>query len=395
MPGETAKILPDVIDALEASPAPAMLDVAYDVLREPLDLRFLWLYLADYSDEELHPYPAERVPAPPEESLSVDGTVGGRVYLTRQPHVVENADGWVLWLPVFRPGESVGVLALGLEDDNPTAREIGPAVARAIGAGVLEARGRSDEFEVARGARDLQIAGVLQWELLPLPTYRDPFVQLAGRVEPAYDIGGDAFDFAVNRDCVHIALFDAMGHGISATLLTTLAVGAYRQSRRRQEDLSAIARDLDVAVARLSAEAFVTGHVCRFDHRSGVLSWLNAGHPVPLLIRHRAASDLGEAEPMLPFGLGDSPKDVVEVPLQPGDLVAFYSDGVTEARPREGGQFGVERLADMAARHADADVLVASRQMLNDVRAHANMVLRDDATLVLMRWAGPGETGRT
>jgi serine phosphatase RsbU (regulator of sigma subunit) len=390
MLGKAAKIIPGAIEALETAPAPAMLDVAYELLREPLDLRYLWLYVADYSDEELRPYPTGRSPAPPEEALSVDGTIGGRVYLTRKPQVVEDSDGSVLWLPVYRPGQSVGVLALGMAGDETTAREFGPAVARAIGAGVLEARGHSDEFELPRGARDLQIAGVLQWELLPLPTYQDQFVQLAGRVEPAYDIGGDAFDFAVNRDGVHIALFDAMGHGINATLLTTLAVGAYRQARRRRNTLSSIAEDMEDAVSTIRADAFVTGHVCHFDPRSGVLSWLNAGHPVPLLIRHRGASELGDAEPMLPFGLGDSPKDVVEVPLQPGDLVAFYSDGVTEARPQGGGQFGLDRLSDMASRHAEEDVVVAARRMLKDVRTHANLILRDDATLVLMRWSGPG-----
>jgi serine phosphatase RsbU (regulator of sigma subunit) len=390
MRGKTARILPDVIEALETAPAPAILDVAYQVLREPLDLRFLWLYVADYSDEELRPYPTDRAPAPPQEGLPVDGTIGGRVYLTRDPQLVEDSDGSVLWLPVYRPGQSVGVLAVGMAGDDSTAREIGPAVARAIGTGVLEARGHSDEFEVPRGARDLQIAGVLQWELLPLPTYQDPLVQLAGRVEPAYDIGGDAFDFAVNRDGVHIALFDAMGHGIDATLLTTLTVGAYRQARRRRDTLLSIAKDLEDAVSTVRGDAFVTGHVCHFDPRSGILSWLNAGHPVPLLIRDRGATELGDTETMLPFGLGDSPKEVVEVQLQPGDLVAFYSDGVTEARPKGGGQFGSDRLGDLASRHADDDVLVATRRMLKDVRAHANLVLRDDATLVLMRWSGPG-----
>jgi serine phosphatase RsbU (regulator of sigma subunit) len=390
MRGKEAKILQGVVEALETAPAPAMLDVAYEILREPFDLRFLWLYVADYSDEELRPYPTGRAPRPPDDALSIDGTVGGRVYLTREPKVVEDAHGPVLWFPVYRPGQSVGVLALGMTKDDATAREIGPAVARVIGAGVLEARGHSDEFELARGARDLQIAGVLQWDLLPLPTYQDPFVQLAGRVEPAYDIGGDAFDFAVNRDGVHIALFDAMGHGINATLLTALAVGAYRHARRRRGTLSTIAEDMEDAVSTIPADAFVTGHLCRFDPRSGILSWLNAGHPVPLLIRHRAASEAGDAEPMLPFGLGDSPKDVVEVQLQPGDLVAFYSDGVTEARPQGGGQFGPDRLGDMATRHAEEDVAVAARRMLKEVRAHANLILRDDATLVLMRWSGPG-----
>lgn len=383
------RILAETIEALDAAPAPAMIDAAYNTLREPLDLRFLWLFVADYSDENLHPVPTMRAPAPPDEPQSVDGTVAGRVYLKREPELVEDAESQVLWLPVRRRSESVGVLAMGIGADNALARELGPAVAQALAAGVIGSRGHSDEFELARGARDLQIAAVLQWELLPLPTYLDPWVRVAGRVEPAQDIGGDAFDFAVNRDRVEIALFDAMGHGIDATLLTTLTVGAYRQSRRRRDDLMEIALDIEKAVAAHTGDAFVTGHLCRFDQATGLLSWLNAGHPIPLLIRNRSAFPLGDAEPMLPFGLGDSPKEIVEVNLQPRDLVVFYSDGVTEARPRGGVEFGLERIADMAARYADPDPLVAVRTTLQTVRRHANLALRDDATLVLIRWAGP------
>jgi serine phosphatase RsbU (regulator of sigma subunit) len=151
-----------------------------------------------------------------------------------------------------------------------------------------------------------------------------------------------------------------------------------------------IAREIDEAVAGHPQEdVFVTGHLCRLN-TSGELEWLNAGHPVPLVLRDHTASPLGEAAPMLPFGLHGTPQELVTVQLQPGDIVLFYSDGVIEARPEGGTDFGMERFLDMASRHGhpDADTFILVRQVVDSVKEHARGVLRDDATLVAVRWRG-------
>jgi serine phosphatase RsbU (regulator of sigma subunit) len=233
----------------------------------------------------------------------------------------------------------------------------------------------------------------MQWDLLPLPTYRDPQVEVAGRVEPAYDIGGDAFDFAANHDTMEIGVFDAMGHGLGATLLTTLAVGAYRYGRRRLSELPGVAGDIDEAVGHhVGGEAFVTGHVCRLDPATGEMAWVNCGHPLPLLVRDHAAAPLEGSRPCLPFGLGVEATDPIRIQLQPDDIVLFYSDGLIEARPNGGTEFGMERLGDIAGRHGDRDtgLLPLVRSILDEALNHAGHLLRDDATLVAVRWSGPG-----
>jgi serine phosphatase RsbU (regulator of sigma subunit) len=184
-----------------------------------------------------------------------------------------------------------------------------------------------------------------------------------------------------------------MGHGLRATLLTTLAVGAYRFARRRQSPLEGVAGDIDEAVrSHVGGEAFVTGHLCRFDMDDGVLTWLNAGHPVPLVVRDHSASPLGDADPMLPFGLEGDALPEIKIQLQPEDVVLFYSDGVIEARPPGGLEFGMERFLDMAGRYGDrdTDLLILVRQILDSVKAHSDRRLRDDATLVAVRWIGRG-----
>lgn len=383
-------LLAELLDRLDSAPAQSMLDESFEILRESLELRHLWLYVADYGEEVLKPVLNQRTLPPPEEGINIRGSVAGRSYTGREMIESESDDGEgpTLWVPIFRRSDRLGVLAFGLKEHSPWISALAPAVALAIGSAVIGASRHSDVFELARGARHLSLAAALQWDLLPLPIYQDPVLELAGRVEPAYDIGGDAFDFAANPEVTEIAVFDAMGHGLDSTLLTTLAVGAYRFARRRNESLVNMAQDIDEAVvAHPREDVFVTGHLCQL-HQDGRLDWLNAGHPVPLLVRDHAASPLGDPPPMLPFGLEGRPGDITTVQLQPGDIVLFYSDGIIEARPQDGEVFGMERFVDMAGRHGDpeTDTFLLVRQVLDSVKEHARGVLRDDATLVAVRW---------
>ena len=95
-----------------------------------------------------------------------------------------------------------------------------------------------------------------------------------------------------------------------------------------------------------------------------------------------------KAEPCLPLGLGIDVTQVGEVRLQPGDRVLFYSDGVVEARPKGGPQFGVERLIDDAEEFLGSNLPVAEvlRRLVRRLREHRGGELEDDATLVFMEW---------
>jgi serine phosphatase RsbU (regulator of sigma subunit) len=379
-------VLARLLIELEDVSAADLLEHSARVLRG-LGVQRLQLYVADYAEEALRAVPWNGLSE--EQEIRLSGSVPGRAYLTRTTIAAEGSEGPILWIPVFRRSENVGVLRVDLRSVDRRTRELMEAVARIIGTAVLAARRHSDVFELARGAKELNLAAAMQWDLLPLPTYREPHVEVAGRVEPAYDIGGDAFDFAANDHTMHLGVFDAMGHGLGATLLTTLAVGAYRFARRQRSALPEMAIELDRAVAEHGGgEAFVTAHLCRLDTETGSLAWLNAGHPIPVVIRNHTAHPLGSAPPTLPFGLGTRPTEEVTVPLQPEDIVLFYSDGVIEARPEGGPEFGTERFLDLATRHGDPDLdlVVLVRQILDAVKEHAAFELRDDATLVALRW---------
>jgi hypothetical protein len=389
---EPDTIFAKLLERLNEAPAAAMLDVAYEVLSEPLELRHLWLYVADYGEQTLEPVPSRFNPPPPD-SIRIRGTVPGRAFLTRGPVEAEGdaQGGPILWVPVYQRSDSIGVLGLGVKTHGQEVALYASAIGALIGAAVVGARRHSDVFEMSRGAGQLQLAAMMQWDLLPLSSYADSRVHIAGGLEPAYDIAGDSFDFAANDGRLDLSVLDAMGHGLGATVLTTLAVGAYRLGRRRGRSLRELAGDIDRAVLfQGGGESFVTGHLCTLDLEAGHLDLINAGHPLPLLIRNHTSSEAGPVEPMLPFGLEGTPPHPTRQQLEPGDIVLFYSDGVVDALSSAGERFGVARLVDLAGRHyaGGASLSLGVRHILQDVLEHTGRRLRDDATLLALRWLG-------
>ena len=94
------------------------------------------------------------------------------------------------------------------------------------------ARRYTDRFEMLRRRRELGLAAEIQWELLPSLAFELPAFSIAGTVEPAYEIGGDNFDYAISAHRLTVSVSDAVGHGIRAALLASLAVTAMRNARR-------------------------------------------------------------------------------------------------------------------------------------------------------------------
>jgi serine phosphatase RsbU (regulator of sigma subunit) len=158
--------------------------------------------------------------------------------------------------------------------------------------------------------------------------------------------------------------------------------------------LTETGRLIDEAIGGVyQGEAFATGVLADLDTDTGELTWINAGHHEPLLLREGKLVKTLSALPGLPFGLGASGEQPPSYTLgtehlQPGDRLLFYTDGVTEARSPEGEFFGVDRLVDLLVRNFAGD-LAAPETMRRVVRAlleHQRGRLDDDATLLLVQW---------
>ncbi len=241
----------------------------------------------------------------------------------------------------------------------------------------------------------MTLAAELRWGMLPPLTFTGEHVGIACVLEPAYEVAGDAFDYAVNGGVLHLGIFDAMGHGLEASRMASLTVAAYRWARRRQLDLPETFRAMDEALsAEFGDEQFVTAQFGTLDPGRGTLLWLNAGHPAPLLLRGGRVSTELRAPPLLPLGLGDVATSVAESSLEPGDRLLFFTDGVVEARSPGGERFGQQRLVDFTRRAlADEQTLAETvRRLVRSVQGHRYGSLDDDATILLVEWHPPGRT---
>lgn len=354
-------------------------------------VRDIVLYLVDYEQEILQPYiDGSSTTVLVEEPIAA--TLAGRAFTTGAPVVADRDDGPRVWVPVFEHSVRTGVLAMTVDIPSPEVLVHCSSLGMLAGLLVASASRYTDLVHVRKRGRSMTLAASMQWDMLPPLTMRADRVVVAGMLEPAYEVAGDGFDHSINGDRVDVALFDGMGHGIGSTLLTTLAMGTYRHQRRENKDLAAIHEAVESAVSQqFGGDAFVTGVLGRLNATSGRFEMTNAGHPAPLLLRNRQVVGEITCEPSTPFGLGGRCEEVATCPLEPGDSVVLYTDGVVEGRGADGSEFGLPRLVDFLEREASSARLAeeALRRLVRAVLEHQQGTLRDDATMVLVHWDGP------
>jgi serine phosphatase RsbU (regulator of sigma subunit) len=358
--------------------------------------------LVDFEQLRLTPLPTSTAHLDHPTVEPVDGTPAGRAFSSGRVVSEERVGGVRVWAPILEGTDPTGVVAMTLpgpldEAAELTCREIGILA----GLEVMAAARTTDLYNLIRRRKEMSLAASMQWDLLPPLRLAVPQVTSVGLLEPAYEVGGDCFDHNVDGLVLNVAMMDAMGHGVQSSLASSLAMGMYRHDRREGRTLTAMHANLDRVVAEhFGMESFVTGQLVRLELETGGMTWVNAGHPPPLLVRDgRVVSSL-ECRPSLPWGLGGELAELASVPLQPGDSVLFYTDGVIEGRsPIDREEFGIDRLVDlMDNTPADGDPTVDMlRQLTGAVRDYQGDELFDDATLLLVRWDGPvrpAEQGR-
>jgi serine phosphatase RsbU (regulator of sigma subunit) len=350
------------------------------------------VYLVDFSQTTLQPLPDHATHADLPAAEAVAGTMAGRAFTDQRIIHAERDDGVRVWIPVVEGSDRTGVVALTLPSADDGTLEASGDLGLLAGYLIAAQARCTDLYNLYRRRQHLSLAASMQWDLLPPLVLKTDTITVAGLVEPAYDVGGDCFDYAANGRTFDFAIMDAMGHGLRSALLAALAMGAYRHDRREARSLPAIHAGLASALeAQPQDAAFVTGQLARIDTHTGELRWTNAGHPLPLLIRGGQVIRELTCRPAPPWGLGQGAPIVATEALEPGDSVLVYTDGVTEARTPDGELFGVDRLIDLAQSSASDQVPPEEvvRRLVAAVLDHQRADLRDDATVVLVRWAGP------
>jgi hypothetical protein len=249
------------------------------------------------------------------------------------------------------------------------------------------AGGYTDVVHRARRRKDINAAAEIQQNLLPPRIATFAGAGVAGGVLPGYEIGGDFFDYADNDDGLWLAVGDAIGKGNTAAAISSLAVGALRAARRNDATLEQAAEVVHAACFDLGGPYwFVTAVFAIWHQTSRTLTWINCGHPSPVLVDADGEITELAGEGTYPVGLFGRRRTFrrTERRLEPEQRILLYSDGVAERRDSKGNEFGIENIGRTLQKCSHATAAGTVRTLQDTVLGFSSRPLRDDATLLLV-----------
>jgi sigma-B regulation protein RsbU (phosphoserine phosphatase) len=244
---------------------------------------------------------------------------------------------------------------------------------------------RATKRRDAKQQRELEEARLIQRGLLPTALPQLPGLDLASSWQPANGVGGDCFDaLPFGSAALGLSVADVAGKGVPAALLMSNLQAAVRAFAQDGALPSAVCASVNRLLCRNMAPGrFVTFCYARIDVEAGRITYANAGHNPPLLIH----AD-GTAEQLAPGGtvLGvftESTYEPGEFPIQRGDRLVFYTDGITESRNAGGDEYAEERLLDAARRHRTLPAPQMLAALLAEITTFNGGTYDDDATLII------------
>jgi phosphoserine phosphatase RsbU/P len=385
-----------LLRSIRLAPPSSIVDTINEAVR-PIGVQVA-VYLVDREQQALRALPRNGVPLP--DPIPIDTTLPGRTFSTGQIGTSAGPPDR-LWLLLLDGSERLGVMEVvlpaGVATDDPSVREGTELLANVVGYLLVSKFLYGDTIRRTRRSQAMSTGGELLWRALPPLTCATNDMMLAAALEPCYDVGGDAFDYAIDYDVLRVSIFDAVGHGLAAALTSTLTLAATRAARAKGLDLAATAAAADEAITGQFRDLrYATAILAELDLATGVLQYLNAGHPPAALMRDGKVVVTLDTVGRTPLGLPERAR-VSHESLEPGDRLLFYTDGITEARDPDGEFFGLSRLLDLAERHAAAGLSAPEtlRRLSHAVLDHQHGQLDDDATLMIVEWSPQPRQGRS
>ncbi|WP_127554044.1 PP2C family protein-serine/threonine phosphatase [Actinoplanes sp. OR16] len=365
---------------LRAAPPDRLPETAAEHLRRHFGADAIEMFLADLNLTGLCPLIGSSGPEP----------AALRCLGSQQTAIGPAADGAVrMHLPLNSWGERLGVLRLELPArPEPELAEQLHAIADELAVALRAADTCTDRYRRAQRRARLTMAAELQWELLPGRSLGDERFLVAGQMEPAYDVRGDHFDWALDGDRLTITVLNGFGDGMEAALLTTVAVNAMRNARRCGADIVEQAELASDAVhARRAGAAHVSTLLLEVDLVGGHVAAVDAGSPRCMIARN------GEVEPVnleqqLPFGMfPEAHYEIQRFRLEPGDRMLVVSDGVHAAVPGGRAAFGESALLSAIRGTRLQPATEAVGTVMRGLREyHAGAEPEDDAVTVCLDW---------
>lgn len=298
-----------------------------------------------------------------------------------------------LWLSP-RVGTAEEVIGLVYADTQEAAQkfteddlEILTAFANIAASKIESARLIEENIEKERLESEMRTAAEIQLSILPKDAPQVPWCELTGESRSCDAVGGDYHDFHWDGKQLSLAVADVSGKGLGAAMLMTALRAAVHAHWRDPALGAAVARINRTFFENVPMDRYATCFFGRFDPEAGRLTYVNAGHPPPLLVRARGNAEmLAEGGPGL--GLFDAAEFTLgEVAMAPGDSLLVYSDGVSESWPTSAE--AEDHLVEMARSYTAVPVGALRNEVLAAVERRHGGIRTDDCTLVILRWSPP------
>ncbi|MCX5008435.1 serine/threonine-protein phosphatase [Streptomyces sp. NBC_00638] len=415
MAGERAW-LGDLLTSVASAPPEMAVSVLAQLLARRLAATEVSFLITDHGGKAVVRLTGAHAEGGPEHPrpIQLRGSVYEQVVRSQQVHVASGEregeggpDPIQVIAPVSDRGDAIGLLELTVpvRPDRQTMQLIVEAT-YALAYVVITNRRFTDLYEWGRRTTRLSLAAEIQHRLLPdsFTCETGRFI-VAGALEPAADIGGDTFDYTLDRHALHLSLTDAMGHDVQAALVATMVVGALRNARRAGGSLLDQAQDAHQAVAdyadrahqafadqservreaiiRHGGQVMATGQLLRVSLDTGQTTFVNAGHVWPLRLRDGRVEEITPLAD-LPFGVTPNPGYRLQnLDLRQGDRLILFTDGMVEPHGTEAD------LSDLVRQTSDWHPRDAVRLFTETVLEVSNHNPRDDATVLCLDWPAP------
>jgi sigma-B regulation protein RsbU (phosphoserine phosphatase) len=293
--------------------------------------------------------------------------------------------------PLVLEGRTIGVFNLecdALDAYHEGHLELLAVFAAQAAVAIERARLTRELLERRRLEKELAIAREIQASFLPKRAPEVAGFELAGATQPHDEVGGDYYDFIRVSDArLGIAIADVSGKGIPAALI----MAGFRMSLlaeiRNEFSMRAVMRKVNSLLHEsIERDKFVTVFYGVLDFKNRVLSFSNAGHNPPLLLRAG-----GRVQYLLEGGvalgvLPDARYEERPIAIDPGDVLLLYTDGVSEAESPGGEQFGTRRLEECLKRLREGTANEILKGVVDEVTAWAGeRGANDDLTLVVLK----------
>ncbi len=247
-------------------------------------------------------------------------------------------------------------------------------------------RGRARRQEHADEQRELEEARRIQRKLLPASLPQIDGCEIAASWQPASGVGGDCFDaIGFGRSRLALSIADVVGKGIPAALLMSNLQAAVRAFATDAAQPAELCQQVNrILCGNIAEGRFISFFYCTFDNDIGALTFANAGHYPPILVRAG-----GTVERLVPGGpvmgvLPDASYEQGRVSIGAGDRLVLFTDGITEARQADDTEFGEERLIALAVENRACSAPALQARLAEAVALFTGGTFQDDATLIVL-----------